>query len=64
MCHYLLLSTVLPNQEILYFQKLNFSDAIKNIELKGPSDYKMSQDSSLAFHIDGRSVSLFSQCKV
>lgn len=31
-----------------------FVDAIKNIELKGPSDYEVSQNSSLAFHVDGR----------
>lgn len=35
-----------------------FLDAIKNIELKGPSDYEMSQDSSLAFHMDGRWVTM------
>lgn len=29
-------------------------DAIKHIELKGPADYEVSQDSSLAFHVDGR----------
>ena len=33
----------------------NYSvDAIKNIELKGPSDYEVSQNTSLAFHVDGR----------
>lgn len=31
-----------------------FVDAIKNIELKGPSDYEVSQNFSLAFHVDGR----------
>lgn len=29
-------------------------DAIKHIELKGPADHEVSQDSSLAFHVDGR----------
>ncbi|XP_037547550.1 transmembrane protein 130 [Nematolebias whitei] len=28
-------------------------DAIKNIELKGPLDYKVSQNTSLDFHVDG-----------
>lgn len=37
--------------------KNTFLDAIKNIELRGPSDYEVSQDSSLAFHVDGRWVS-------
>lgn len=31
-----------------------FVDAIKNIELKGPSDYKLSQNTGLAFQVDGR----------
>ncbi len=31
-----------------------FVDAIKHIELKGPSDYEVSQNTSLAFHVDGR----------
>lgn len=35
---------------------VNFADAIKNIELRGPSDYEVSQNSSLAFHVDGRWV--------
>lgn len=38
--------------------KNTFLDAIKNIELKGPSDFEVSQDSSLAFHVDGRWVTV------
>lgn len=34
--------------------KNTFLDAVKNIEMRGPSDYEMSQDSSLAFNLDGR----------
>lgn len=37
----------------VYSQDLQVLDAIKNIELKGPSDYEISQDTSLAFHVDG-----------
>lgn len=31
-----------------------FIDAIKHIELMGLPDYLLSQNSSLAFHVDGR----------
>lgn len=44
------------NQVKFCIFKNTSSDAIKNIELKGPSDYEMSQGSSLAVHVDGRSV--------
>ncbi|XP_017273857.1 transmembrane protein 130 [Kryptolebias marmoratus] len=37
----------------VYSTDVQVLDAIKNIELKGPSDYKVSQDTSLAFHVDG-----------
>ncbi|XP_022598081.1 transmembrane protein 130 [Seriola dumerili] len=37
----------------VYSTDVQVLDAIKNIELKGPSDYEMSQNTSLAFHVDG-----------
>nr|XP_019938495.1 PREDICTED: transmembrane protein 130 [Paralichthys olivaceus] len=37
----------------VYSTEVQVLDAIKNIELKSPSDYEMSQDSSLAVHVDG-----------
>ncbi|XP_061564289.1 transmembrane protein 130 [Cololabis saira] len=39
--------------EGVFSQDVQVLDAIKNIEMMGPSDYKVSQDTSLAFHIDG-----------
>jgi len=36
-----------------YSMDVKVLDAIKHIELKGPSDYEMSQNSSLAIHVDG-----------
>ncbi|XP_071318809.1 transmembrane protein 130 [Trachinotus anak] len=37
----------------VYSTDVQVLDAIKNIELKGPSDYEVSQNTSLAFHVDG-----------
>ncbi|XP_068439594.1 transmembrane protein 130 [Clinocottus analis] len=37
----------------VYSTDVQVLDAIKNIELKGPSDYMVSQNTSLAFHVDG-----------
>ncbi|KAM6897208.1 transmembrane protein 130 [Xenentodon cancila] len=37
----------------VYSTDIQVLDAIKNIKMTGPSDYKVSQDTSLAFHIDG-----------
>ncbi|XP_054455441.1 transmembrane protein 130 [Anoplopoma fimbria] len=37
----------------VYSTDVQVLDAIKNIELKGPSDYEVSQNLSLAFHVDG-----------
>ncbi|XP_072229507.1 transmembrane protein 130 [Leuresthes tenuis] len=37
----------------VYSTEVQVLDAIKSIELKGPSDYKVSQNTSLAFHVDG-----------
>ncbi|XP_075314368.1 transmembrane protein 130 [Odontesthes bonariensis] len=37
----------------VYSMEVQVLDAIKSIELKGPSDYKVSQNTSLAFHVDG-----------
>ncbi|KAG7507341.1 transmembrane protein 130 [Solea senegalensis] len=37
----------------VYSTDVKVLDAIKHIEMKGPPDYKVSQDSSLAFHVDG-----------
>ncbi|XP_062234727.1 transmembrane protein 130 [Platichthys flesus] len=37
----------------VYSTDVQVLDAIKNIELRSPSDYEVSQDSSLAFHVDG-----------
>ncbi|XP_003961543.2 transmembrane protein 130 [Takifugu rubripes] len=42
-----------PFLKDVYSRDVKVLDAIKNIELKGPSDYEMSQDSSLAVHVDG-----------
>ncbi|XP_028287593.1 transmembrane protein 130 [Parambassis ranga] len=36
-----------------YSMDVQVLDAIKHIELKGPSDYQVSQKTSLAFHVDG-----------
>ncbi|GLD57594.1 transmembrane protein 130 [Lates japonicus] len=37
----------------VYSTDVQVLDAIKKIELTGPSDYEVSQDTSLAFHVDG-----------
>ncbi|KAA8581787.1 hypothetical protein FQN60_003368 [Etheostoma spectabile] len=37
----------------VYSTDVQVLDAIKHIELNGPSDYKVSQNTSLAFHVDG-----------
>ncbi|CAN9508601.1 unnamed protein product [Ophioblennius macclurei] len=37
----------------VYSRDVQVLDAIKHIELKGPSDYEMSRNTSLAFHVDG-----------
>ncbi|XP_039991892.1 transmembrane protein 130 [Xiphias gladius] len=37
----------------VYSTDVQVLDAIKHIELKGPSDYEVSQNTSLAFHVDG-----------
>ncbi|XP_013874755.1 transmembrane protein 130 [Austrofundulus limnaeus] len=37
----------------VYSTDVQVLDAITNIELKEPLDYKVSQDTSLAFHVDG-----------
>ncbi|XP_029954784.1 transmembrane protein 130 [Salarias fasciatus] len=37
----------------VYSMDVQVLDAIRHIELKGPSDYEMSQNTSLAFHVDG-----------
>ncbi|XP_070707737.1 transmembrane protein 130 [Pempheris klunzingeri] len=37
----------------VYSMEVQVLDAIKSIELKGPSDYAVSQNTSLAFHVDG-----------
>uniref|UniRef100_A0A3B5A0F5 Transmembrane protein 130 n=1 Tax=Stegastes partitus TaxID=144197 RepID=A0A3B5A0F5_9TELE len=37
----------------VYSTDVKVLDAIKHIELKGPSDYEVSQNTSLAFHVDG-----------
>ncbi|XP_010793673.1 transmembrane protein 130 [Notothenia coriiceps] len=37
----------------VYSTDVQVLDAIKNIEMKGPSDYEVSQNTSLAFHVDG-----------
>ncbi|XP_059181131.1 transmembrane protein 130 [Centropristis striata] len=37
----------------IYSTDVQVLDAIKNIVMKGPSDYEVSQNTSLAFHIDG-----------
>ncbi|XP_068162129.1 transmembrane protein 130 [Antennarius striatus] len=36
-----------------YSKDVQVLDAIKHIELKGPSDYQVSQNTSLAVHVDG-----------
>ncbi|XP_051274476.1 transmembrane protein 130 isoform X2 [Dicentrarchus labrax] len=36
-----------------YSMDVQVLDAIKNIELRGPSDYEVSQNTSMAFHVDG-----------
>ncbi|XP_054625009.1 transmembrane protein 130 isoform X3 [Dunckerocampus dactyliophorus] len=37
----------------VYTKDIQVLDAIKSIELKGPSDYEVSQTTGLAFHVDG-----------
>uniref|UniRef100_A0A3P8RSW2 Transmembrane protein 130 n=3 Tax=Amphiprion TaxID=80969 RepID=A0A3P8RSW2_AMPPE len=37
----------------VYSMDVQVLDAIKHIELRGPSDYEVSQNTSLAFHVDG-----------
>ncbi|XP_061611522.1 transmembrane protein 130 isoform X1 [Phyllopteryx taeniolatus] len=37
----------------IYSKDVQVLDAIKSIELKGPSDYEVSQTTGLAFHVDG-----------
>ncbi|XP_031698814.1 transmembrane protein 130 [Anarrhichthys ocellatus] len=37
----------------VYSTDVQVLDAIKSIELKGPTDYEVSQNTSLAFHVDG-----------
>ncbi|XP_031147105.2 transmembrane protein 130 [Sander lucioperca] len=37
----------------VYSTDVQVLDAIKHIELNGPSDYEVSQNTSLAFHVDG-----------
>ncbi|XP_072312301.1 transmembrane protein 130 [Eucyclogobius newberryi] len=42
-----------PQTSGVYSMDVTVLDAIKHIELKGPSDYEVSQNSSLAVHVDG-----------
>uniref|UniRef100_A0A3B3ZFD3 PKD domain-containing protein n=1 Tax=Periophthalmus magnuspinnatus TaxID=409849 RepID=A0A3B3ZFD3_9GOBI len=42
-----------PQVTGVYSMDVTVLDAIKHIELKGPSDYEVSQNSSLAVHVDG-----------
>ncbi|KAG8009048.1 hypothetical protein GBF38_011643, partial [Nibea albiflora] len=42
-----------PMLSDFYSMDVKVLDAIKHIELKGPSDYEVSQNTSLAFHVDG-----------
>ncbi|XP_024913884.1 transmembrane protein 130 [Cynoglossus semilaevis] len=42
-----------PEITEVYSTDLKVLDAIKNIELKGPSNYEVSENYSLAFHVDG-----------
>ncbi|TKS90040.1 Transmembrane protein 130 [Collichthys lucidus] len=42
-----------PMLSDFYSMDVQVLDAIKHIELKGPSDYEVSQNTSLAFHVDG-----------
>ncbi|XP_040885136.1 transmembrane protein 130 isoform X2 [Toxotes jaculatrix] len=37
----------------VYSTDVQVLDAIRHIELKGPADYEVSQNTSLAFHVDG-----------
>ncbi|XP_033963034.1 transmembrane protein 130 [Pseudochaenichthys georgianus] len=37
----------------VYSTDVQVLDAIKSIEMKGPSDYEVSQNTGLAFHVDG-----------
>uniref|UniRef100_A0A3Q2YL62 PKD domain-containing protein n=1 Tax=Hippocampus comes TaxID=109280 RepID=A0A3Q2YL62_HIPCM len=37
----------------IYSKDIQVLDAIKSIELKGPSNYEVSQTTGLAFHVDG-----------
>ncbi|XP_077359019.1 transmembrane protein 130 isoform X2 [Festucalex cinctus] len=37
----------------IYSKDIQVLDAIKSIELKGPSDYQVSQTTNLAFHVNG-----------
>uniref|UniRef100_A0A3B3HGW6 Transmembrane protein 130 n=1 Tax=Oryzias latipes TaxID=8090 RepID=A0A3B3HGW6_ORYLA len=38
---------------VVYSRDVQVLDAVKNVKMKGPSDYAVSQDASLAFHVDG-----------
>ncbi|CAJ1080713.1 transmembrane protein 130 [Xyrichtys novacula] len=42
-----------PQITDVYSMDVQVLDAIKNIELKGPPDYEVSQNTSLAVHVDG-----------
>nr|XP_057918573.1 transmembrane protein 130 [Doryrhamphus excisus] len=42
-----------PTMTGVYTKDIQVLDAIKSIELKGPSDYEVSQTTGLAFHVDG-----------
>ncbi|XP_074519886.1 transmembrane protein 130 [Halichoeres trimaculatus] len=42
-----------PQISDVYSMDVQVLDAIKNIELKGPPDYEVSQNTSLAVHVDG-----------
>ncbi|KAK1881784.1 Transmembrane protein 130 [Dissostichus eleginoides] len=46
-------SKLAPLLTDVYSTDVQVLDAIKNIEMKGPSDYEVSQNTSLAFHVDG-----------
>nr|XP_040033273.1 transmembrane protein 130 isoform X1 [Gasterosteus aculeatus aculeatus] len=47
-------TTYSPAIADVYSTEVQVLDAIKSIELKGPSDYQVSKNTSLAFHVDGR----------
>ncbi|KAK5850592.1 hypothetical protein PBY51_001459 [Eleginops maclovinus] len=46
-------TTLSPLLTDVYSTDVQVLDAIKNIEMKGPADYEVSQNTSLAFHVDG-----------